>query len=220
MIHKRKGVTLAEMAIVMAVIAIVSLSVVSFVMITSGRGTNSIAKLNVMEEIELVESFVDQWFQAVALEENAATDGAKIQIGDDTGDMSKVSYSNSAQLSLKNYVLTIEFPKVSDYSTYHFEKVQKLVFDFASSQSGDILYFCTVTYEQEEDGAKQTYTFCINPRVGEIIGEKPDENAGNTDNAGGEIDGETGGDTGEVAGNGDGAGTDNEDVSGGDVVDQ
>lgn len=166
MIHKRKGVTLAEMAIVMAVIAIVSLSVVSFVMITSGRGTNSIAKLNAMEEIELVEAVVDGWFaQAVQAGKSIAVNNGDIKA------------DGLSPFETEGKILHVDFPETGRVD-YRFEKVTGLRFAIETKTETDelgneivldALYFCTVTYVQEKDAPKQTYTFCINPRVGETI---------------------------------------------------
>lgn len=169
MIHKRKGVTLAEMSIVMAVIAIVSLSVVSFVMITSGRGTAGIAKLNAMEEIELVEAVVDGWFAAMP-----ANEVNSVQV---SGDKNRVEGVDSGFVTIEigrdSSTMEVKFPG-RDNTYYHFEKIKGLLFDREVSQSGDdVLYFCTVTYVQEEDAREQTYIFCINPRVGETIVPEP-----------------------------------------------
>lgn len=155
MIHKRKGVTLAEMSIVMAVIAIVSLSVVSFVMITSGRGTAGIAKLNAMEEIELVEAVVDGWFA------QAAQEGEP--------------FIPQSSIMLEGQTLRVIFPKKDKPTDYYLEKVKSVKFtqEPPNEITGDVLYFCTVTYVQEEDAREQTYIFCINPRVGETIVPEP-----------------------------------------------
>ena len=166
MIHKRKGVTLAEMSIVMAVIAIVSLSVVSFVMITSGRGTAGIAKLNAMEEIELVEAIVDNWFAMNAKDETFINprgsiewNGKTLEVGFTPGSTTKYNLEKVTDISFSQMFLTEsgEYKKTLDNGD-----VVK-----------DILYFCTVTYVQEEDAREQTYTFCINPRVGETIVPEP-----------------------------------------------
>ena len=180
MSNKRKGVTLAEMSIVMAVIAIVSLSVVSFVTITSGRGTASIGKLNAMEEIELVEAIVDSWFVQVA----QASETIKIN------EYGQISTNNSSAISMSYEKIQVMFPKEEKPTDYYLEKVKKIEFDkeerTQKDESGedikdefgnkivlDTIYFCTVTYEQEEDAREQTYTFCINPRVGETIVPEP-----------------------------------------------
>lgn len=190
MIHKRKGVTLAEMSIVMAVIAIVSLSVVSFVTITSGRGTAGIAKLNAMEEIELVEAIVDSWFVQVA----QASETIKIN------EYGQISTNNSSAISMSYEKIQVMFPKEEKPTDYYLEKVTKVSFSqLLLTESGecketldekdivkDVLYFCTVKYEREEGAAEQTYTFCINPRVGEIVEESNSNTGGTNGEAGGE----------------------------------
>ena len=165
MIHKRKGVTLAEMAIVMAVIAIVSLSVVSFVMITSGRGTNSIAKLNAMEEIELVEAIIDNWFAINAKDGTPLEPDKSIEV--DKGAL-QVGFANDQLMSYPlEKVTDIEF--AMEKQTQKDEKGNDVKDESGNVIVLDTIYFCTVTYVQEEDAREQTYTFCINPRVGETI---------------------------------------------------
>ena len=155
--NKRKGVTLAEMSIVMAVIAIVSLSVVSFVTITSGRGTASIGKLNALEEIELVEAIVDNWFAM------NAKDGTPLE--------------PSGSISMERQTLRVGFTPGAPLTSYHLEKVKSVEFtqEPPNETTGDVLYFCTVTYVQNnEDAQEQKYIFCITPRVGETIASEQD----------------------------------------------
>ena len=54
----RKGVTLAEMCIVLAVVAIVSLSVASFATMAGGRGTAAATKLDAMGDLEVVDELL------------------------------------------------------------------------------------------------------------------------------------------------------------------
>ena len=62
----RKGVTLAEMCIVLAVVAIVSLSVASFATMAGGRGTAAATKLDAMGDLEIVEAIVESWILEAA----------------------------------------------------------------------------------------------------------------------------------------------------------
>ena len=183
MTNKRKGVTLAEMCIVMAVIAIVSLSVVSFVTITSGRGSASAAKMNAMEELELVESIVDNWFVQMTQNHSEAVDNQ----GNLRGNSIQVVNSRTVQGSVAGYIkkestLNVCFPGNAERS-YSLEKITDIHFDYRENGE-DVLYFCTVTYE--DDGETAKYVFCINPRVGEIIGGTPDDNTNNNQTPGGE----------------------------------
>ena len=77
----RKGVTLAEMCIVLAVVAIVSLSVASFATMAGGRGTAAATKLDAMGDLEIVEAIVESWIlEAANREKNIeiAEDGSTI----------------------------------------------------------------------------------------------------------------------------------------------
>ncbi len=196
MIHRRKGATLAEICIVLAVVSIISLMVVSFVTMTSGRSAVSAAKLNAMEELELVESLVDNWFDAMMknggqVELNGVLTDNAIKISDDAkvirGDIddSCIWMENLSELKVR-------LPGEENETVYPLKTVKGLRFaqvptadeeDEDEENQGDeeipqeekktkdILYFCTVEYTYRTNGREVTqyYTFCVNPRVGEVI---------------------------------------------------
>lgn len=156
--NRKKGITLSEICIVLAVVSVVSLVVVSFAAMAIGRGATGTDKLKVMQDIELLEAMVDNWFAKVY---NNGTDVAI--------DAGKTSL-NDGTLYWKNGNLYI---KLADekYRSYSFETVTNLTFE-KMSQGNDEIFFCTVTYAYrrgQNTPVEETYTFCINPRVGESI---------------------------------------------------
>ena len=159
----RKGITLAEMCIVLAVVAIVSLSVASFATMAGGRGTAAATKLDAMGDLEIVEAIVESWIaEAVKLEKTIeiAEEGSVIRISTDTND--KITASTSG-------LLEISFPDGNEDIYYHLKSVTGL--KFASDGENAKIYYCTVTYQYRNGivTKQQTYTFCVYPRVGEIV---------------------------------------------------
>lgn len=156
---KRKGITLSEICIVLAVVSIVSLAVVSFAAMATGRGATGTDKLKVMQDIELLEAMVDNWFNTVY------NSGESAVI--DTGETSV----NNRALYFENGNLYINTD--GKYQSYRFETVTKLEFEIMkNAENNDEIFFCTVTYAYRRGRntpVEETYTFCINPRVGESI---------------------------------------------------
>ncbi len=153
-----KGMTIAEICIVLAVLSIVSLSIVSFAAMATGRGATSTDKLKVMQDIELLEALVDNWFNeayTITDKPEANDENSSLIVGDKS-------------LSWAKGNLIVRFSD-EDVRAYRFETVTELTFE-KMSQGDDDIYFCTVTYTYRQNKDKEgTYTFCVNPRVGESI---------------------------------------------------
>ena len=171
MIHKKKGATLAEICVVLAVVSIISLMVVSFVSMTSGRSSTSATKLNVMEELDLVETLVDNWLTTV-IEECRQTADNSLTISDDAQNV-RIQGSLDAHVYMENLSeLKILLPGQETDAIYLLKTVKGLKFACVTQENtGDALYFCTVeyAYRTSNNEVTQYYTFCVNPRVGEVI---------------------------------------------------
>jgi len=162
---KRKGITLSEICIVLAVVSIVSLAVVSFAAMATGRGATGTDKLKVMQDIELLEAMVDNWFNEVYIFDNNTL--VRPEVVDESPNVLAVG---DKKLWLENGNLYTQFSE-ENIRTYRFETVTELKFKRLRQGSDDI-YFCTVTYAYrrgQNTPVEETYTFCINPRVGESI---------------------------------------------------
>ena len=150
-----KGMTIAEICIVLAVLSIVSLSIVSFAAMATGRGATSTDKLKVMQDIELLEALVDNWFNeayTITDKPEANDENSSLIVGDKS-----LSWAKNGNLV------------IDGTQTYRFETVTELTFE-KMSQGDDDIYFCTVTYTYRQNKDREgTYIFCVNPRVGEAI---------------------------------------------------
>lgn len=156
--NKKKGITLSEICIVLAVLSIVSLAIVSYAAMATGRGISGADKLKVMQDIELLEAMVDNWFNEAYTGPDSLTVGEnKLSVGD-------------KELHYQGGTLYTKFSD-TDLRSYHLETVESLRFEVVKSKDDEI-FFCTVTYVYRLGQSKEveeTYTFCINPRVGESI---------------------------------------------------
>ena len=168
--NKKKGATLAEMCIVMAVVAIVSLSVTSFATMASGRGTAAATKLDAMGDLEIVEAIVESWILEVAKDpENVINIDPKVS---NKITATKNDPVTNRSIMFDQQTLNVTFPGVGDAVLYRLKSIKNLAFEVEqSSDKTATLYYCTVTYEYRNGivTKDQTYTFCVYPRVGEIV---------------------------------------------------
>ena len=70
LMNRKKGMTLAEIVVVLAVVAIVSTIVVSFSLMVNRKAQISRNKVDVVGEITLVEKLVDNWVYQQTLSSN------------------------------------------------------------------------------------------------------------------------------------------------------
>ena len=185
---RRKGMGIAELAVVIAVISIVSLIVVSFTLMVSDKVRNSREKVNAMNDITVIESIVDTWitkniekdnklyFLAGFDAENKAIWASDFII---TEDREILSFGNEVNPDLYDFsfssekVLSCKIPNPDDgvqTITYQMDTVESIHFNVGNEKAGDIIFFCTITYKvatSNKNSVTHTYTFTINPRVGD-----------------------------------------------------
>ena len=151
----KRGFTLTELVVVIAVLAIISTMVVSFSVMVNGSQRLAKAKVEALGDIRLAESVIEGFIVDKANEEkafSASDDGKSLKI-DDT---EKIVYTGSA----------LEVYRGSDGKTTHtFEHITKI--EFNTHGSTDIIYYCKITYTVGDH--EYDYTFCVNPYAGETI---------------------------------------------------
>jgi Tfp pilus assembly protein FimT len=123
--NKRKGATLAEMCIVMAVVAIVSLSVTSFATMASGRGTAAATKLDAMGDLEIVEAVVESWILEAAKEpENIA----EIKTGEGGISIMLRNPNTTASAMFSDRTLNVTFHRESGAAFYRLKSIKNIAF--------------------------------------------------------------------------------------------
>lgn len=161
----RKGSTLAEMCVVLAVISIVTLAVVSFTTMVSARGSVSAAKLKMMEDRRLTRVVLESWLDTLT-EANATI------TTDENGILAFVS-GNVYTVSLQENQLIATVPS-GDTLTCPISTLTRLTFDRMTNAGGDALYICTAEYEIPDPNGgtlQRSFTFAIDPHIGDVYEE-------------------------------------------------
>lgn len=161
-IKQKKGMSLAEICVVLAVISIVSLMVISFTTMVSARSTVSAAKLKAMDDQELTEVILENWIDHMVAKQ------AVISVEENT------LYATKDGI---NYTVCLEEDKLiapltdGTFLSCPINTVTELRFDHLTS-SDDTIYFCTAVYDYPDPRGgtiTREYTFCINPHIGETL---------------------------------------------------
>ena len=159
--RNKKGFTLAELSIVLALVAIISAVVVSFAIMMSERTKANQYKLNLIQELDFVETtiegFVDSVGGAVAVFDDSSNGVLSAEIGGNTHFIS---------FDVDGGVLTVSRPDISEYSIT-LETISSLSFKVVLS-GNESLIICTATYF--DNNALISQSFTVFSRVGQEIG--------------------------------------------------
>lgn len=151
--HKKRGFTLTELTVVLAVMAIVATLTVTFSSLISKRRAESHARLEAMQDISVAESMVEGWIKNHVPEVSAQT----LTAADDT----------SKTLAVEDGIL-----KINGASVYTFERVTDITFSEQKedeNSNNHILYFCSVAYMLPGSDEEEHYTFCVYKAESEVI---------------------------------------------------
>lgn len=163
---QKKGFTLSEVCVVLAVVGIVSAIVTSFCIVMHHRSNMSRARLDIVNEINVVETYVERWVDKMY--EN----GAEFSINEGvlTATIGTVDY----KATFTDGVFNGEVP-ADETMTFNTMRIESLEFDCAENEgTGDKIFFCTATAllpQVNGEDKQEQYTFCVNSRIGESFGE-------------------------------------------------
>ena len=154
-----RGVTLAELCVVMAVIAIVSTMVVSFTVLMQARTSLIAADRDTIADIGSVESALDRFIRAYDSDEytlSVTSPESKDELTVSKGE-NKVA---SLMIPLDPEGDTAEKIVITDQAgeitaSYSLHMVTKLEFEIESNVTGSLLVICKVTYTRTS-GSEQT----------------------------------------------------------------
>ena len=141
----RRGATLTEIMVVIAVVAIVAVLVVSFSTMVSSSRELAQAKLDALQDIRLAETIIENFIVDSANKGEVDTDSI---------------YFNGGYL-------VINRGEINNNTVLQLESVTGIRFDILEKEN-DTIYYCTISYEV--GGTPFEYTFCVNPYAGEEIG--------------------------------------------------
>lgn len=157
--QQKKGFTLSEVCVVLAVVGIVSAIVTSFCIVMHHRSVMSRARLDIINEVNVLEEYVESWADKVAAKNATfeATDGyaAEVKAGAYTANFNGSSFKGT-------------LPDSSEM-TFDTTRIEALNFDVVVDKEGsDAIIFCKVTARMPKaDGGSEleSYTFCVNSRL-------------------------------------------------------
>ena len=138
----RRGFTITELAVVLAVLAIISTMVITFNSLVSNRRAASQARLDALNDIKIAETVIEDH-----IEKNGIT-------FDDNGNPDDISYADHI---LKVGERTVSLERVTEVNV-------------SSGGDADKIYYCTLEYTIPGQDATQTYTFCVYPYTGKTVG--------------------------------------------------
>ena len=156
--RNRRGFTLTELVIVLAVLAIVSTMVISFTaMVTNSRQLSS-ARLDALGDVRVAEAVIESF-----IEENA---GDTLTVSDTSITANGESISFEKDEGELGGSLVVTEGEDSETSVA-LERVTNITFDEYGDNT-DKIYYCTIEYKVGNHVFD--YTFCVNPYVGESVG--------------------------------------------------
>lgn len=179
---RRKGATLAELSVVLAVLAVVTAMVVSFAVLITQHASLSTARMNAINDIEQVKSVTKGWLNAVEQESSTALTADEIlQIPGHV--MSRKIGESNCFISFANGTLSARFPNGNTLSCST-TQVTGLGWQSISNET-DTLYIFTLTYilptADNAEYSVKSIVFCANPHTGDWIDAPTLPDGGDTD---------------------------------------
>ena len=163
-LRSRRGVTLAEIVIVIALAAILCVMVVSFSSLISARARANAANDAMRYDFMTVEAGAERWLNVFSGSETPFT----LNVSD--GELIASVEGDTYTLGYENGYLVGTVPEGYDV-TIRTETVTSLTFSYLeNTEDKDYLVFCDVTCQNPESGDEVELTFCVNSHLGERRG--------------------------------------------------
>lgn len=166
----RRGVSIMEMSVVLALVSVVSLLVASFTVMVNLRSTTGVIKNRVADDLRLSKILLENWTETVT-----ETYGAQLTVAADgeslMATIDGVIYAT--QLTEDSLIATLPDGQqlhcpIGEISVLTFQGMNRM----DGEQLQDAIWFCTAEYAlPHSDGATipQQSTFCINSHVGDSL---------------------------------------------------
>lgn len=160
----KKGVTIAEMIVALAVVSVVSTIVLSFCVLVNARSVVATAKLEALQDMEMVESVCESWVSSIR------SDDKSLKLVNNQ----LVTESDAGTLTWNATTQTLSATFASRTQTVVSNRIKRVIFDLKTNSDNDVLLFVTVSYSIPKAEDTNTFdiltkTFCVAPHVGDII---------------------------------------------------
>lgn len=161
--RKQKGVSIAEMCIVLALLAIVGTLVVSFSLMVNARANAGTTRLNAADDLKVSQAILDAWVDKMT--------GLNAQFTADETGLSATVGGETYAVSLQEDMLLAPLPDGETLSC-PISVAEEFRFGLMTRPGGNPLIFCTISYTVKSPAGVKTEaedTFTILSRVGEIL---------------------------------------------------
>lgn len=168
----RKGVTIAEIMVALALVSIMITLVVSFVLSIT-RQTKANASNDAMRrDCILIESAAERWMNKISkahsngeitfvMNDTAENEAEKCKVTSIKDNDSEETYD----IKFENNAIVGTLPNEENIKFYT-ESVTEITFELLNNNS-ELLLICTVTCKYQEGDKTEEFKICVNPHVGD-----------------------------------------------------
>ncbi len=156
-----RGVTIAEMCVVIAVVAIIATVVASFSALMAKRVDNNSLSLAFYRDKAVVETMTERWIDELAL-------AGEYTFSFRNGDLWAQNTENSEDIKLFHFSygkLKVQWMDGEEFE-YELENVRNLECKIIENNGKDNLFVFTLAYLAREDGDLQIARFTVYPYIG------------------------------------------------------
>lgn len=166
--NTRKGMTLAEIMVGLALVSVMITLVVSFVFMMTERNRVNRANDEILQDVKKIEAVVEGWVESMT-GENAALSSVATSGNTEVRYLKALIDSEDYTVRFNGSILTAEYPGDKEVTLYteQVESVSFTVLDKVKDGYTDYIVFCTVECVNGESGSSFEYKFAVNPRIGE-----------------------------------------------------
>ncbi len=155
----KKGATLIELSVVLAVLSIISTMVVSFSIFLSERTKTTVKTNDLMQDVVYTKTITKSWVDSLTI------NNAHFSCQD--GNLSASIDQNEYLISLNDKSLSATMPNGQTLSI-KLNVITEIKFNIITNAKGNqTLYICKAFYHAEN--GVQYFSFAINPFVGDIV---------------------------------------------------
>ena len=155
----KKGATLIELTVVLAVLAIVSTMIVSFSVFLSARVDTSVKANSLMQDVVSIKATFEGWVDE--LTEEQATFSCE------NSSLKATVNSSEYSIALTDNVLSATMPSGEDL-TINITVIKELAFNVVENDSKtQTLFICKAFYWA--DNKLQYFSFTVNPFVNDVV---------------------------------------------------
>ena len=164
----RKGVTIAETMVALALVSIMITLVVSFVLSITKQTKANASNDAMRRDCILIESAAERWMNEISkahLEEKFTFD---INVTENKVTLIKKNGSNETytlEFKFENNAIVGTLPNGEDIKFYT-ESVTEITFELLKNDS-ELLLICTVKCKYQEGENTEEFKICVNPHVGD-----------------------------------------------------